>query len=56
MFQKRFFESEEWEEIQEYEARLYLEGYYYDVDLAIEELKKGAVLRTPWSFYRWVEV
>lgn len=43
---------ESWEPVSEEDARLRLAAYHNDVDLAVEHLRQGTTLRTPWAFYR----
>lgn len=44
--------TESWEPVSEDDARIRLGAYHADVDLAIEHLRQGLTLRTPWAYYR----
>lgn len=52
VFEKCYADKEQWSVVGEQEMRKCLASYYTDVDLAIETIKTGQQLRTPWAFFR----
>lgn len=52
VFEKCFADKEQWSIVGEQEMRKCLASYYTDVDVAIETIKAGQQLRTPWAFFR----
>ena len=57
MYQRMYVdEPNNWQEISLDEAKDKLSAYYTNVDEVLMILRQGSTLRTPWAFYRWVEV
>lgn len=51
-FERMFKDGEDWHPVDEKQVRAILDGYYKDVDLAIEDLRSGVTLDTLFALYR----
>jgi hypothetical protein len=56
MFERLFKDEDEWKEVTGEEVRKGLDGYYKNVDLAIEYIQAGQPLDTPFSVFRWIVI
>lgn len=55
MYERKYKDESDWHAVTEKEVRNRLDGYYYDLDLAIDNLKSGFTLDTPYAFYRFTK-
>jgi hypothetical protein len=54
MFQKMYVEEpDNWQPVEETQARKELSAYYNNVDEVFGYMRFGGKARTPWAFYRW---
>lgn len=57
MYQKKYVDSEVWEEITESEAIEFISRYYNNINDVLYAMQQepGSIVRTPWAFYKWVD-
>jgi len=53
MFEKKYVEEDQWQPIDDEQARKELGRYYRNVPELVDCMKVGGKARTPWAFYRW---
>jgi hypothetical protein len=55
MYERRWKDEDTWKQITEAEAHRFAEQHYVDANAALDSVRDGCDLNTPFAWVRWVK-